>query len=77
MEQLSNAKTLRDLGFARSMTTLDQHIVREWLGNAQHSQVIYPDVAQAIAQWLRSGREASPAELSASLWAQTETQTAG
>ena len=53
MEQLSNAKALEDLELGMTMDTLDPRTVKNWLDNFQAKQVIYPNVAEAIVDWLQ------------------------
>lgn len=74
IEQLSNARALEELGLGLTMETLDPQKVQEWLDNWHGQQVIYPNVAEAIAKWIDSGDWKNPdsrAELSFSLWNQT------
>lgn len=74
MEQLSNAKALEMLGLGMSMDELDGKKLGTWLENWKPRQVIYPDVAQAIAQWISEGRwrdEQSRSDLVSALWSQT------
>ena len=52
MEQLSNAMALENLGLGMAMDTLDQDIVKRWLEDTKSQRVIYPDVAQAIVEWI-------------------------
>lgn len=73
MEQLSNAKALTELGLGMAMNSLDPQVLDTWLKHAKGSQVKYPNVAKAIAQWVNSGKWNTPsskAELVDSLWKQ-------
>lgn len=56
MEQLSNARALEQLGFGRVMQRLDPAVIRDWLKHDETSQVLYPDTAQAITDWLAEGQ---------------------
>ena len=67
-EQASNALTLEMLGLAQVMETLDPGAVHDWLDRESPGQVIYPDVADAVAGWLAGGRQESLPWLSARLW---------
>ncbi len=56
------------------METLDPARVKDWLDNWEGKQVIYPNVAKAIAQWVANGdweKPESRAELAKTLWSQT------
>ena len=67
-EQMSNAMTLELLGLAQVMQTLDPGAVREWLDASAPGRVVYPEVADAVANWLAGGRQESLSWLSARLW---------
>ncbi|WNO10935.1 MJ1255/VC2487 family glycosyltransferase [Teredinibacter sp. KSP-S5-2] len=78
LEQLSNAKALEATGLGMTMGNLDSGAVKDWLENWQAKQVIYPNVAKAIAEWIAKGRwqdESSRDELVNRLW--SETNAAG
>ena len=74
MEQIANAVALKQLGWGDSMETLCANAVEQWL-NAEPpgQQVSYPNVAQAIVEWVLAGnwQQADVARLSEQLWAQT------
>jgi uncharacterized protein (TIGR00661 family) len=55
MEQVSNGRGLIELGLGLTMPTLNRKHVQYWLNNFQPRQVIYPNVAKSIAQWMVSG----------------------
>jgi len=72
IEQLSNARALEELGYARVIKRLDRDVIRQWLqGKAPVFRVQYPDVARAIAQWLGEKDRVSIAALSKRLWSDT------
>lgn len=74
VEQLSNGAALEALGLGTVMDTLDPAVVRSWLTIPSGKQVIYPDVAEAIAKWLNDGEWQKPnaiENLSRSLWENT------
>ncbi len=71
-EQQSNVATLEDLGLATSMDGLDISTVRHWLKEQQAESVNYPDVAQAIVDWLLKGAWDCQQELSRQLWEQVD-----
>lgn len=68
MEQLSNARALELLGLGMSMNTLDAARLQEWLCHFEARQMVYPDVAHAIVQWIKAGNWENIAELAQSLW---------
>ncbi|UUM30990.1 MJ1255/VC2487 family glycosyltransferase [Vibrio japonicus] len=67
-EQMSNVATLEDLGLATGMEVLDASILRHWLDEAHAESVNYPDVAQAIADWVIKGDWENKSELTTHLW---------
>ncbi|MGC9491647.1 MJ1255/VC2487 family glycosyltransferase [Vibrio genomosp. F10] len=67
-EQQSNVATLDSLGLATSMEFLDASKVRVWLDEKPGEKVNYPDVAQAIAEWVHKGRWDTQDLLCRSLW---------
>ncbi|MFW7525128.1 MJ1255/VC2487 family glycosyltransferase [Vibrio ostreicida] len=67
-EQMSNVATLEELGLASCMEILDASIVRSWLDEAQAESVHYPDVAQAIVEWLIKGDWDNKQQLTRHLW---------
>ncbi|MDV6253454.1 MJ1255/VC2487 family glycosyltransferase [Vibrio sp. EA2] len=71
-EQQSNVATLEDLGLASSMDSLDISAVRHWLKEQQVESVKYPDVAQAIVDWVLQGAWDSQETLSKQLWEQVD-----
>ena len=77
MEQLSNALSLKQLGHAQVMDSLDTEPLHTWLA-AGHRQKHkhYPDVAQALAGWLAQGAISPVHSLSQTLWQQTPSSVA-
>ncbi|OOE57770.1 glycosyltransferase [Salinivibrio sp. ML323] len=71
-EQLSNVATLSQLGLAHSMDSLDASAVREWLQAPKVGAIGYPDVAQALAEWLVKGELSQTRSLFHHLWAQVD-----
>ncbi len=71
MEQVSNAVALEELGLGKTMNSLDQSKVREWLESWEGKQVVYPDIAKAISQWVAKGDWHNPqsrSELIQEVW---------
>ncbi|WBA08356.1 MJ1255/VC2487 family glycosyltransferase [Salinivibrio kushneri] len=71
-EQLSNVATLSQLGLAHSMDSLNASAVREWLQAPAVGAIGYPDVAQALAEWLVKGELSQTRSLFHHLWAQVD-----
>lgn len=55
MEQLSNALALELLQLGQVMQSLDPATIETWLERSRAVQVRYPDVAQAVVDWIRQG----------------------
>jgi len=75
MEQLSNACAMEELGLAMTMDALDQKITADWLENFDAKQVHYPNVARAIAAWIKNKSWEKPGardELIRTLWKAVE-----
>ncbi|MEY4590297.1 MAG: hypothetical protein RL497_2373 [Pseudomonadota bacterium] len=78
MEQVSNGRALVELGLGMYMPVLDRKYLSYWLNNYQPRQITYPNVAQAIAQWIVSGaynaRDSAKeiSSLATSLWDATD-----
>ncbi|QUJ67814.1 glycosyltransferase [Photobacterium sp. GJ3] len=68
-EQMSNVATLELMGLAACMHALDTAALRNWLASHSPGQVVWPDVAMAVAEWLLAGEPQSPEALCQSLWA--------
>ena len=73
MEQLSNAAALEQLGLGVTMDRLEAGTIRHWLDHWQGRQVIYPDVAGAIVDWLTGGHWEDSTTLVTKLWDQVES----
>lgn len=72
MEQLSNGKALEQLNLGVVMNTLRKDILKDWLEHFESKRVHYPDVPEAIAQWIKSGEWHNANNLSKQLWQQVE-----
>ncbi len=68
MEQLSNAKALEMLKLGMRMHTLDTQQVDYWLNSFKGQRIVYPDVADAISQWLLDGDWQQTNTLVEQLW---------
>ena len=69
MEQLSNAKALKQLGYAEVMNQVNSHVIGRWL---QRNHAVnprkMPDVAEHLVRWILSGQWHKPEQLSHKLW---------
>ncbi|WP_075186176.1 MJ1255/VC2487 family glycosyltransferase [Teredinibacter haidensis] len=77
LEQLSNARAMEELGLAMTMDTLNSESVADWLNNFHAPQVEYPNVAKAIARWIKDReweRKGSKEELIKALWQAVESR---
>lgn len=73
MEQLSNAEALELLDLGMVMDELDSSILKRWLDNWDARQIIYPDVAQAIVNWIIEGDWSDSCGLVTNLWEQVSS----
>ncbi|SDB29625.1 conserved hypothetical protein [Pseudidiomarina indica] len=71
-EQLANARCLAHYGFAQQMDTLDAKTVSRWLAMASGVPQPWPDVATAVANWLKNGATMPVRQLSSQLWQRME-----
>lgn len=71
-EQQSNVATLETLGLASAMDFLDASAVRKWLDEKQAERVVYPNVAQAIVEWVLQGNWDEQQYLCDELWQQVD-----
>ncbi len=73
MEQLSNALALVKLNLGMEMHTLDSAVLRRWLDHFEGKQVVYPNVPDAIVEWILAqdfSQKADVQSLVDSLWSQ-------
>jgi len=69
-EQLSNALALEVLQLGQVMQTLDGPTIEAWLEQSRAIQVNYPDVAQAVADWLLQGDQTVDKSWVDGIWSQ-------
>ncbi len=73
-EQDANALALRQLKVADTIESLDRNAIRRWLNNCPSRQaIIYPDVAEALVDWVLDGIYNNPGALARRLWQQTSS----
>ncbi|BBL75017.1 MJ1255/VC2487 family glycosyltransferase [Methylomagnum ishizawai] len=68
MEQLSNALALEETQLGAVMPELDAVAVDYWLKNGRTIQVVFPDVGQAIVEWLLKGEWRVDLDWAMSIW---------
>jgi len=73
MEQLSNALALEKLSLGMTMKSLDSKILEKWLDDFSGKRVIYPNVSNAIADWIVNGDTANTTNLIKKLWSETHS----
>ncbi|WIO74421.1 glycosyltransferase family protein [Porticoccaceae bacterium LTM1] len=76
-EQYSNALALELLELAQAMEHLDRIALRHWLEYWRARQVRYPDVANAVAQWIAKGDFSDTQQLATKLWQQSSCPDSG
>jgi uncharacterized protein (TIGR00661 family) len=74
-EQLCNALALQALQRGTVIKSLDKNMLGKWLKLPQEKPTPYPDVAEAIAQWIIQGDFSNSDELVQKLWAQSSIKT--
>lgn len=70
MEQLSNAAALEKLSLGMSMRSLDAEILKKWLNNFSGKRVVYPNVPEAIVDWILQGNWSETQSLIEKLWSE-------
>lgn len=71
-EQEANALALTQLGYADVIRQLGKHDIERWLQRLpSRPPIAYPDVAQALVDWVLSEQREHPQKLSAELWKKT------
>lgn len=71
-EQYSNVMALDLLGYGHVMPELDRNRVESWLASACATRIHYPNVAEALCQWLVAGATGDIRELANRLWEATQ-----
>jgi uncharacterized protein (TIGR00661 family) len=71
MEQISNAKALKELNLGTVMKRLDPGAVDGFLAKRKFAAVRYPDVARMIADWIGAGDWMDVSGLSRLAWGET------
>lgn len=71
-EQLSNVAALQLLAAADSMMTLDVGVVKRWLKTAPPHPISYPQVGDALVEWIHQGDWQQTQPLCQTLWEQVQ-----
>lgn len=74
MEQLSNALALEKLELGVAANQLTRDIISRWLDHFSPKQVVYPDVAEYIVQWIQRGDLDNQEQLVTELWQATDAK---
>ncbi|RKF21568.1 glycosyltransferase [Alginatibacterium sediminis] len=69
-EQQSNAATLLNLGLASVCEQLNTQHLANWLHEDLQESVVFPNVANAIADWIQAGKWDDWSDLRQQLWSQ-------
>ena len=68
MEQASNALALSQLGYGSSTNLLNEATIGRWLPLMKPNPIIYPDVANALVDWILKTKGENFDEFQQSLW---------
>ncbi len=68
MEQLSNAVALEKLNLGMSMNSLDDNALKQWLSGFSGKRVVYPNVPNALVDWIIKGDWQETESLTKKLW---------
>lgn len=68
IEQLSNALALEELRYARVAYELSSSDILDWLNTGSIVKCSYPNVAEAVTDWIKEGANESVASLCSKLW---------
>ena len=71
-EQSANVAALQLLAAAESMTRLDSTILKRWLKSPSPKPIAYPQVGDALVNWLKMGDWHQPDALCHELWSQVD-----
>ena len=78
VEQLSNARALREAALATTMSSLDRTALAAWLADPPSpGGQQYPDVAAVLADWLAGGARGGVEPLCRTLWSRQSAHPAG
>jgi uncharacterized protein (TIGR00661 family) len=75
MEQLSNALALEQIQLGAVMPELDTTCVSFWLKNGRANRVVFPNVAETVAEWLLSGQRKIDPDWIRSVWDRVDYQS--
>ncbi|MGX9459870.1 MJ1255/VC2487 family glycosyltransferase [Shewanella sp. A14] len=71
-EQSANVAALQLLAAAESMQTLDTAVLKRWLKSPSPKPIAYPQVGDALVDWLKNGDWHQPQVLCEHLWSQVD-----
>ena len=67
-EQSSNAETLKQMGLATVMETLDDDVIDSWLLKDNNESINYPSDPNPVIDWILAGDYQDPTSLCKTLW---------
>ena len=70
MEQISNAHMLDQFEWSRSEDKISKQHIKQWLDSNQYKKIVWPNVADAMAEWIKTGNTDDLPQLSHKLWKQ-------
>lgn len=76
IEQYSNACILEQMRRATVMQVFDQKLAQSWLEQPNVTPVVYPDVAQHLARWLKADTDLQGTQLVARVWQEVNQSSA-
>ena len=71
-EQIANADVLNQLNWCQTANKIEAHHIETWLNSDDAKQIIWPNVADILVQWIKADTLNSLPELSDRLWAQIQ-----
>lgn len=76
IEQFSNAMALKSLGYGNVMNRLCQSEIHNFLLQSKHVKVNYPNVADVVVDWIKSGMPVRDDKWYKSVWQNVEVKRA-
>ncbi|MDV6317209.1 glycosyltransferase family protein [Idiomarina sp. HP20-50] len=71
-EQTWNARLLAEQSLASVLRRIDTCAIDQWLTEREAQRLYWPNVAEALAQWIAAGATRPIADLSTELWSRNE-----
>lgn len=71
-EQISNARMLKQFNWCQTTNKIQQKHIKAWLQDSIAKQVAWPNVADRLADWIKTGDTDSLPQLTNQLWTEVE-----